>query len=343
MRRLQARPRVDRLRSETRPRKGRLARWIYLTLLAVLVVWLLDTFLGDYVLLRAPGLVMRERAAVDARFDGWIVGLEVREGDRVQVGQVVASVDSLTVRERLADLANDAAGLRADIADLGRRRLVLKETVPLAEQRSDAYRSLAESRESLYRRGLATKDDFLENQVDLTESAIAGRRMRAELTAIEAEIAALGPVVADVERALADLRLAFDDGRLRAPVTGIVTRRPVSLGSVVAMDETLMTIHYGPTFVLAYLPPGRLYDVAVGQSVTVSFGVRDLPGRIADILPFSDAMPPEFQRAFRPTTRAQVLRVKLEAPPGDLPPVLTKVEIGGPGVFGHLIGWMEGS
>jgi multidrug resistance efflux pump len=119
---------------------------------------------------------------------------------------------------------------------------------------------------------------------------------------------------------------------MRAPIDGIVTHRSVDKGAVVRAGEPLLELVGEQRFILAYLPTGGLYHVAVGDRVKIKSGLHSAEGIITKVEAFAAALPREFQRAFAPVERQQVLRV--EFAPGETPPPLyTKVELRSTGIL----------
>jgi hypothetical protein len=92
------------------------------------------------------------------------------------------------------------------------------------------------------------------------------------------------------------------------------------------VGEPLLEILTGESHVLAYTNPGTLYRIRPGDPVTIKYGMRTLRGWIEEVLPITAALPQEFQKAFRPKERAQVIRIAIEKTV-DVPPVLTKIEV----------------
>jgi hypothetical protein len=76
--------------------------------------------------------------------------------------------------------------------------------------------------------------------------------------------------------------------------------------------DYVLDLHVGTPFVLAYLDTGTLYSVQLGERVRVSDGFRDGWGRVSRIYPVADQLPAEFQKAFKPRGRNQVVRVDFE-------------------------------
>ena len=100
----------------------------------------------------------------------------------------------------------------------------------------------------------------------------------------------------------------------------------VSPGSVVRRGEPKIEIVGKHRFVVACFPVSCLYRLQVGDAVTISTGGESLPGKIAKVSVIADALPKEFQKAFAPAERQQLMWIEFD--PGlTPPPYFTKVTI----------------
>jgi hypothetical protein len=79
-------------------------------------------------------------------------------------------------------------------------------------------------------------------------------------------------------------------------------------------------------FVVAWFPVSRLYRLQVGDPVTIRTGGARLPGKIAKVSVIADALPKEFQKAFSPAERQQLVWIEFD-PGVTPPPYFTKVTI----------------
>jgi multidrug resistance efflux pump len=325
MRRLRKRVRHDRLHTELRNDRGRLGRWIYLTLLGLLLAYLLNLFLGDLVYLSAEGMVTRDRHVVSLGFPATVGDLRVAEGERVEAGELLLSVDSIPILQDIAELSARLGEFRARRQELVARRLVIEETLPVARDHAAAVSELLSSREGALREGLTTNTTLHE----LFRADYANRKevaeLAAELEALDLEIEGLMEIIDEFSASLERLESRYDNGRVRAPRAGIVADLQVSAGSGVREDQPLMDLLVGESYVLAYIRPGAMYEVRVGDPVQLQYGVVELAGRISATFPLSVQLPSEFQRAFQPQERSQVVRVKIED--DRIPPVFTKVTV----------------
>jgi multidrug resistance efflux pump len=122
----------------------------------------------------------------------------------------------------------------------------------------------------------------------------------------------------------------------------VISRVISNRGSVVRAGEPLVELHGNQRYILAYLQVGGFYDVTIGDEVKINIGLRSVRGVITRVEPFAAALPREFQRAFTPVERQQVIRV--EFAPGEVPPPLfTKVSLRSLQVVPRSIGrtWRE--
>ena len=119
----------------------------------------------------------------------------------------------------------------------------------------------------------------------------------------------------ETNAAYAQLQRIYDDGVLRAQVTGYIGSSVAHEGEVlVPGKDRLAEIFTGKSFVLAFIPETYLFDVEKGESAVVKARGRTVDGTIEKILPVTDALPPEFQLPGKARNRGQVARVALQHP-----------------------------
>jgi multidrug resistance efflux pump len=326
MRRLKLRPQLHTLPNEPRSNRNAVIRWVYFLSLFALAVWLGNLFVGGLLFLRSEGLVLGEPAVIAAEFPVTVRDLLVREGEEVKAGSVAVIVTSQTVAESIARLTGDLAAREARLSELRIRGEKAEAVIKLAETRQEVTSGARSEMEKLLKVGLLPLDKRTAAVESEFRSLQDLEALKAEKRVVDAEISTLKTVSLEAETAVSDLRRLYDDGKMRAPIDGIVIRRSVDKGAVVRAGEPLLELVEEKRFVLAYLPAGGLYRIAVGDRVQIKSGLRSAEGIIGRIEPFAAALPREFQRAFTPVERQQVLRVEF-APGETSPPLFTKVEL----------------
>ena len=310
------------------PRTHRLAiiRWVYLSCVLAFAIWAANFFFGSLFYLQSDGLVLGEPAVVAVEFPATVRNIVVREGDQVTAGQVAALVSSQNVAESVARLTADAAARQTRMSELRIRRQVVDAMLSLAENRQSVATSTRREYETLLARGFLPLDKRMAALEGEYRSQQDLEALKAEKRVVEAETASLVAVLAEADAAIRGLRRIYDEGRLRVPLDGIVTRLVAEKGAVVRAGDPVIELHGDNHYVLAYVPTGGIYRLAIGDEVQITSGLHTVRGIVKRLEPYAAALPREFQRAFTPVDRQQVIRVEFS--PGEVPPPLfTKVRL----------------
>ncbi len=158
-------------------------------------------------LLNASGYVTpRRRATVAGKITGRVQELLVEEGMHVELGQVLAKIDSSDAEARLRAAEADLAVANATIAEI---------KVNLA----DAERSLRRIT-GLHKSGVASNNDF-----DKTQALVDGLKARLAMTQVQITAAQ-----ARREMALTDIENCI----VRAPFSGVAVSKDAQVGEMVS-------------------------------------------------------------------------------------------------------------
>lgn len=229
-------------------------------------------------LLEAIGTVRAgETAQLSAQVMGNVIAVNVREGDRVRRGQVLAVIDDTQLRAGLDRATAAVSGADHEAA--------------AAEADFTLAGSTLKRYEDLFTRKSVSPQEF--DEVKARYQAASARR----------EMAASGKVQA--RAALAQARTMFDYSRIRAPFDGVVTEKRVDPGALAALGTPLLTVESSGRFRLeASVDESSLQFVKTGQTVPVvidALGSEQFSGKVVQIIPAAD-----------PASRSFV--VKLELP-----------------------------
>jgi multidrug resistance efflux pump len=340
MRRLKFRRIGDSLPNEPRRRRQAVIRWIYISAVVGLAAVLGDLFVGSLFYLRSEGLVVGDLAVIAAEFPVTIRDIRVHQGDRVHAGDIAATVSSQSVTEAIARLTGELASREMRLSELRIRGETVDAIVGFAETRHLIAASARKDLETLMGRGLlpidkrtAAVETEYRSEQDLSS-------LKAEKRVIEGEIGSLAEVLGEAKTAIGELRRLYDQGRMRVPIDGIVGRVAAEQGAVVRAGEPLFEIYGEQRYVLGYLPTGGLYEIKPGDRVTIETGLHTAEGIVARVEPIAAALPREFQRAFTPVERQQVIRVEFAE--GETPlPLFTKVKLRSGIILPHWIRWIR--
>lgn len=337
MRFLKQRAPIHSVAAEPRRYRQRVFRWLYFAGIIALAIWLIDFTFSGLIRFRSAGLVVGDAAAVASEFPVTVRDLLVKQGDYVERGQVVAVVSSQNIAETILRFTAEIATRRSRLTDLRLRSAVVDRLLPLAENRQRIATAARKELETVMQGGFVALNQRTTAIEFEYKSYQDLETLRAERSVAGGEINALNAAISRAEAALDDLLKLYDDGRLRAPIDGVVIAPGPTKGSVVRPGDAIVELSGPARYILAYVPSGGIYPVVVGDEVTINYGFQRMRGMITRVEPVASRLPREFQLAFRPVETQQVMRVEF-VPGADAPPLYTKVLLTS-GFFGMR--WIE--
>jgi multidrug resistance efflux pump len=284
--------------------------FIGLAVTCAILVYLIS---GGVVLLKASGMVTRERIAIGAPYQETRVRqVFVRPGDKVEAGQKIALVESTSISRTLAELAVEKARLNTRIGAIETRQAAIGVLLPAAEANAKQSQDYLDKVSGASRNGLVV-DKFL---TDMTSAAFTAsekhQSLKAEQVSLAGELVTYRNALKEVSDTYDSLQSAYAGGALYAPVAGYVGSKVMSAGAVLGSGgQDIATIYTGPSFILAYLPDNYLLDLKVGQRVYVRSYAQSIVGVVEDLLPVTDPMPPEFQIPGDARQRGQVFKISI--------------------------------
>lgn len=238
-----------------------------------------------------------QRVEIAAQVTGRVAAVAVREGERVEPGQMLVRLDDAEARAA-------AEQARATLAQgEARLRQLAVQSRPAAEQalrQAEANRLQAERHYERVRE-LVARNFYSQAQLDDARRALEvadSQRRSAELQltaqapdGAEAAVARSGRDQARAALAVAEARLGY--AALRSPVAGTVLTRSVEPGDTVQPGRVLLTLAPdGATELSAQIDEKNLALLAVGQTARVSadaYAGRHFAAEVSYIAPSVDA------------------------------------------------------
>jgi RND family efflux transporter MFP subunit len=219
-----------------------------------------------------------QTSQLSSQITGNIVAMRVREGDRVQRGQVLAVLE---------DAQPQAAAQQAQAAENAAQQEIVA---------ADSDYSLAEATfkryQDLYNKKSVSPQEF--DEIKAREQAATARRQLAQAG------------LAQAQAALAQAQTTLGYTRVRAPFDGVVTEKRVDPGTLASPGMPLLVVEDQRRFRLqSSVDEGDIHLVKLGQAVPVT--LDSLPGaefsaRVAQIVPAAD-----------PASRSFVVKIELPA------------------------------
>lgn len=337
--------------------------WLLATALGVLVYWAHTSEVDEST--RGVGTVIASsRVQVIQAVDGGVLAeLRVREGDRVEEGDVLARFDRTRTEAALVEIEAKRAGLRANLArlraeleggtpvfppDVKRFPALIRSQLDLLGDRRKALgaelRSLSDVAElakqelaiteRLVHTGDASKVELLRSRRAATEAqANVANRSNKYIQDVSAEIAKVREELEQVEQQATQRRQLVTNIVIKAPMGGIVKNvRFTTLGAVLRPGEELLQIVpvEDQMIVEAKVLPRDIALIRPGLPGTIKFDAYDytvfgaVDGEV--IYVSADTMRDETVRADAPGSTYYRVHVRTTAP-GPTTRIGRKVEV----------------
>lgn len=211
---------------------------------------------------------------------GRVAAVLVREGERVEPGQVVARLDTERLRLALTQAEAQVAAQRQLVA----RHLAgsRPEEIRQAQAQRDAAQATLADVEQLYRRQeeLLARNFISHQQLDTTRFALDKARAQWQASEQSLRLVQLGPRKEDtaavranltaMEAAAAVLQHDLSEGELRAPSAGIIQNRILEVGDMATPAKPVLTLALTePIWVRTWLAENQLDRVPLGAKAEV--------------------------------------------------------------------------
>ncbi|MBX9454325.1 MAG: HlyD family efflux transporter periplasmic adaptor subunit [Mesorhizobium sp.] len=256
-----------------------------------------------------------------------IISQDARRGDRVEPGQVLATLESDDARISVAEAEAALAQAQAQLADLklGKRPeeiAVLEAALRAAKAQAAEARRVVERTGDLRRRGIATQADLDRDETALEQAEAAVGQSEANLEvarlpAREETIRAAEGAVRRAEAALEQARWKLEKRTLVAPVAGRVDdviRAPGDTAGPAAPVFSLLP--EGGIKLKLYVPEPRFSSIEVGSVLSVACDgcAAGLTARVSYVSPDPEFTPPVI---YSLETRQKLVHLVEAKPEGD--------------------------
>ncbi len=284
---------------EAPPRRSRIAwgKWVYLALLAILLVAALFYVWRNMVYLTRQGQVLFKKIDIQPTSEIRVLKFFVQEGDTVQPGDTLFLYWDEKGYRRLVEQESSRQQLLRDLREKILEEQLLRRKLRRLQREYDRIKQ--EVLLGVFERSRLYQ---LENQIEDTRLAI--QKVRGMIHILRDQLA-------QIPKEVKTWAGSFRGDSIQpflAPERGIVTRIEKGEHEVALVGETVLTIHQiDGVYVRAFFEPKDIRYLHEGDLVTIIFpdGTRG-EGRLDRFYPATFPLPPEFQKRFEPTHRSIV-------------------------------------
>jgi len=229
----------------------------------------------------------------------------VREGERVQKGQLLATLDTTRLQLALRQARAQADVGRSQVAKLqsGSRPEEIRQA---AAERDAAQAAVNEAKQIHARQlDLVSKQFISRQQADSAKNALDAARQRLKAAEEGYRLARLGPrredlaaaeaALAAQEAAVAGLERDIAEGELHAPDAGVIQNRVLEAGDMASPQKTVFTVALTTAvWARVYLPEAALGRIPAGARASLatdSHPERKIAGWVGYVSPSAEFTP----------------------------------------------------
>jgi multidrug resistance efflux pump len=232
--------------------------------------------------LQLTGIVTTNDVIVSPQIAGRLSKLFASEGDSVNQGQVLATLEPSELEADRAFYQHSAEALASQLEALGSDLMASEAQLSEAKANLDHARQVLDREEALLGAGGATREEtenartavqVADARVDAANRQVAGRR--SALDAMRRQQAAAG---AQTEKA--DVRLGYSE--VTAPISGMVVVAAARVGEMLATGQPILTLmNPDSLWVRADVEETYIERIRIGDQLTVRLpSGTELPGTV---------------------------------------------------------------
>ena len=239
----------------------------------------------------ATGTFEATEVTVSAEASGRILAFNVNEGDRIEQGQTVGTIDTVQLYLQKMQLERQIASVRSNRPDISKQVTALQEQIAQQENERTRVKRFLDD-------GAATTKQL--DDIDATLKILNGQ-LEATLSTLRNNTASIDENSSSIELQIAQVEDRLAKCRIVSPVTGTVLAKYAETGELASTGRPLMKVaDLDHIYLRAYFTSEQLAALQLGQEVTVTadFGADEqyeYPGHIIWIASESEFTPKNIQ------------------------------------------------
>ena len=230
---------------------------------------------------------------ISANRMGRVNSVTVNEGDIVSKGETLVEIDDRDAETQLEKAEAALREAQASLLELDNSTAAAMAAVRTAEANKRFVEVTFTRYEELYRRRSVSGQEY--DEIVSRSSAATSELERANAN-VQTIVSKKAQIKARIEQAKADIassKVYASYSHIVSPVSGVIVKKFVEIGATASPGSPLLSIEDNSKYRLeAAVEESRSTLVQIGKRVNVridAFGLDDIIGTVAEILPTSDA------------------------------------------------------
>ena len=230
------------------------------------------------------GRVEAVQVDISTKIPGRVKEAVVKEGDLVEIGQVVARMDVAQLEAQLMRARAEVENAKSQVAAAQAQSVVARYQLELARKK-------LRRTDELLARGSVSRETY---DIEATERDVA----QASLAGAEANFLSAMRNVEAAQAVANEIATQIADAELKSPVFGRVLYRLAEPGEVLGAGGKLLTIvNLEDVYMEIFLPAHEAHMVNVGSDARIKLDIWDfgIPARVSFVSPDSQFTPKQVE------------------------------------------------
>ncbi len=274
-------------------------------------------------------IVSRRSSSLGFERGGKLQSLTVDLGEQVEVGTLLAALDTKNLKANQHELLAERKQVKAQLQELlaGSRIETIaaaQSTVKSIQSQLKLAQTKGQRRQELHTSGAISREQLDEATTEVNTLQARLNKAQSQLDQLLAgtrpeKIAAQQALLEQLDAKLASLEVELEQSTLKAPFTGRIAKRLVDEGTVVSAGESIFTLVEASTLEAHIgVPVNAASQIPLGSKQQLKIGSRTYQAEVLSTLPQLDYATRTLtvvlrleQSAARDVRAGQVVRLKL--------------------------------
>jgi membrane fusion protein (multidrug efflux system) len=283
-----------------------------LLLIGILLYWLIE---WRWLESTDNAYIKGEITPISSKVNGYVVELNVDDGDYIEKGQVLAVIDQKEYNAQYLKVKGDLESAEAELEQLPTRVEMEELTIEQIQLQMESARAEFERDDRAYNRAKnlyksdvssvkdydTAKTNYIQSKVALEQLELSKKVFIQNIKVTKLDILKQKAKVESLKEQLKLMEISLKDTVILAPLSGVIGNRSIRKGQYVRTGSILLSIvPLDNIWIIANYKETQISNFVKGQSVefTVdSFPGKKFQGKIISINPTSGAefslLPPE--------------------------------------------------
>ena len=219
----------------------------------------------------------KEVYKIGSIYGGKVTNFTVQEGEKIEKGSLIATVDSVDLKDKIKEL-------KATIDKLKNDTISLNIDKKSAEESYSYQKDILKKNQNLYKKGAISELDFKKFQTNATTSKLKAQSIKAKIDSLSSQKTQL-------EASLSGLKERLSRYTIKAPISGYITKKYTANFAIINPNQTLIDIvDSKDVWVATHIDTRVSGDIKLGDKATITLrsSSKKYSGTVVNIKPINN-------------------------------------------------------